>query len=162
MWFDTGRRSVATYSTRIAWCGLQLALVVASLSLLPAQAATEDGPTALETPKAQGAQRPKRQSLDDRVTLLAKELDLNEAQQLEVRKLLQAQRDQIVKLWDDTSIQPGRRVVATQAISDKTAEQIRALLNEEQKKKYIQPRKRDTQGATRPNVETWMNAVQPK
>jgi hypothetical protein len=61
-------------------------------------------------------------------------------------------------------VPPPNRVAATQAIGDKTADRIRALLNDEQKKKYNAPRQpRDTAaGARGPSVEDWMYPAKPK
>jgi Spy/CpxP family protein refolding chaperone len=110
-----------------------------------------------------GQRRPSVSPLDRRVNLLAKELDLNAAQQAQVKKLLESQREQVARVWNDASIPAARRVVATQAIGDRTADQIRALLTEEQRKKYIQPRQREASvGAPGGDVQAWMNAGKVK
>jgi hypothetical protein len=105
-----------------------------------------------------------KNSLEDRVKLLTKELDLDAKQQAELRKLLEGQRDQVKKVWDDTSLPAANRVGATQAISDRTGDAIRSMLNEEQKKKYnsAKPPRDATEGSPRPDVEYWMNPAKAK
>jgi hypothetical protein len=99
---------------------------------------------------------------DDRVRILSRALDLDAKQQSELRKVLERQREQIRKVWSDTSVPAGYRVIATRAISDKTADQIRALLNDEQKKKYNPPRQAHEAAApSSTTVEDWMKAADP-
>jgi hypothetical protein len=100
--------------------------------------------------------------LDDRVKLLARELDLDAKQQSELKKVLENQREQVVRAWADGSVPAGVRVQATQKISERTSDQIRALLNDEQRKRYIQPRSRETeQSLASGDVESWMAGKAP-
>jgi hypothetical protein len=102
-------------------------------------------------------------NLDDRVKTLALALNLDAAQQVKLKSVLEFQRDQVRKVWDDSSVPAAYRVNATRTISDTTADRIRALLTEEQRKKYNQPhppRQRAADGSR--SVEDWMNATQPK
>jgi hypothetical protein len=137
---------------------LPLALAFPMSCLMPAHA-TADGqskPEDVAQPKA--SRHHKGSSLEDRVKTLSRVLDLDAQQQLELSKVLEGQREQVNKVWNDPSLPASYRVVATQAISDKTADQIRALLNEEQRKKYKPPRQHDSADASaRPNVEDWMS-----
>jgi len=96
--------------------------------------------------------------------MLARTLDLDETQQSALRKVLESQRDQGHEGLERFISAGCLSCYRHRAIGDKTADQIRALLNEEQKKKYNQPRKpRDASaGAAQPNVEDWMKATQPK
>jgi hypothetical protein len=97
-------------------------------------------------------------TIDDRLKLLTAELQLDANQQAGVKAALEAQRDQIQRLWNDTSMAPAIRVAATQKLSDDTADRIRALLTEEQRKKYVKPRQRQVAvGTLGADVETWMN-----
>jgi len=110
-------------------------------------------------PRDAGARRRRFSALDRRVMLLTRELGLTANQQGQVRKALESQREQVARVWSDTSVAPARRVGATQAIADRTAERIRALLTEEQRKKYLQPRKREAAvGASGARAEAWMTA----
>lgn len=102
--------------------------------------------------------------LDERMKLLAAELDLDAAQQEKIKWILEDQRIQIKNLWDDTSVPASIRVVSTQAMSAKTAERIRALLNDRQKEKYSKPRKPPSAAdhADKRRAEEWMNDMQAK
>ena len=99
-------------------------------------------------------------TLENRVRILTQWLGLDATQQTELRKVLQGQREQVKSLWSDTSVPAAQRISATQAISDRTGDQIRAMLNDEQKKKFNPPRppRDETAASVRPNVEDWMNA----
>jgi Spy/CpxP family protein refolding chaperone len=92
------------------------------------------------------------------VKLLTTELKLTPQQQQSVRKILEDQRQQVARAWSDTSVPSAVRVKATQAIGDRTADQIRALLTEEQRAKYVKPRQPGTSAASA-DVEQWMNAA---
>jgi Spy/CpxP family protein refolding chaperone len=102
--------------------------------------------------------------LDRRVALLAKELDLDAAQKIKVKAVLEGQRQQVARVWSDGAIPSAERIGRTQAIGDHTADQIRALLTEEQRKKYIQARQRDVAvGTPGSDTQSWMQTgKQPK
>lgn len=145
----------------LPWTGLRDAH--AALSAEPvAVEAPEADPAASPAP-AEAAVAPSRRRIDargvtleGRVMLMAKELDLNAAQQAQVTKLLQAQRQQVAAAWSDASVPAALRVNRTQVIGDRTADQIRALLNDTQREKYIKPRVRDaTVGAAGASLESW-------
>ena len=118
--------------------------------------------TAGEAPHAAAPKRHShhvsKPSLDDRVQILTKGLELDAKQQAELRRLLERQREDVIKVWNDASLPAPYRVSATQAISDRTADQIRALLNEEQRKRYNPPRQPHlaAEGLGRRSVEEWM------
>lgn len=105
--------------------------------------------------------RQSRQSaIDARVQLLARELDLDANQQVEVRKILVQHRAEVSRTWSDESQPAPMRLAATRAVGDRTAERIRAMLNEKQREKYLKARPSpsdNAQPATK--VETWINAV---
>lgn len=84
--------------------------------------------------------------LDRRVALLARELELDASQQLKVRALLESQREQVVRVWQDESVSGALRVARTQAISGRTEDGIRALLTDAQRQKY--PKARTDRGPT--------------
>jgi hypothetical protein len=120
----------------------------------------DGGAAAPIPPEEEAAQRRRSVSpLDRRVMLLTRELGLNAGQQGRVRKVLEMQREEVARVWNDTSIPAARRVSATQAIGDRTAARIRALLTEEQRKRYIKPRRRDVAvGTAGGDTESWMSA----
>ena len=144
-------------SCRLPWI-LLTAVACCCVATLRANAADE-----VATPNAPpvAVVQQHRPVLDQRVALMSAELGLDERQLLELRRILINQRTQIMKLWNDTSVPPASRVGATRVISNQTGDQIRALLNDEQRAKYNQPRKpRDA--AADPDarsVEDWMKAT---
>jgi Spy/CpxP family protein refolding chaperone len=81
-----------------------------------------------------------RPSIDARAERLARQLNLNEVQQFELKKLLERQRAEVNRLWDDQVVSPIDRVNKLRALHEDTQEQFRALLTEEQRKKYDQLR----------------------
>ena len=90
-------------------------------------------------------------------------LELTEAQQAQLATILASQREQIRKLWRDQTVPPEYRVGAMRAINEETEDRIRALLNDEQKKKYVSSRPRDpARTSQQPNVDYWPNATKPK
>jgi len=102
--------------------------------------------------------------LDRRVALLAAELKLSAAQQIEVRSALNRQRAAVLQVWSDTTLAPAVRIARTQAISERTADDVRALLNDAQREKYIKPRPREAPvvGAAGSSLESWMGSNSPK
>jgi hypothetical protein len=96
-------------------------------------------------------------TLDSRVQLMSKELDLDAIQQSRLKSILLTQRAEVAKVWNDPSVPAAVRISATQAISEKTAERIRTMLNPEQREKYIRQHQRDTPvGAPGSDVQKWM------
>ena len=96
--------------------------------------------------------------------MLSKALDLDPMQQSQLRSVLESQRVQLDKLWSDTTIPAEYRITATRKISDQTGDRIRALLTEDQRKKYdphVEPHS-TAPGAGEKTVEEWMNATQAK
>jgi hypothetical protein len=107
-----------------------------------------------------GQHRHEGATLEDRVRALTLGLELDAAQQAALRKVLLNQREQVMKVWSDPSPVPAAyRIAAVKAITDHTADQIRALLNEEQRKKYNPPRRPSQEAEPRPDVAAWMDAI---
>lgn len=99
--------------------------------------------------------------LDRRVALLAKELNLNADQRIQVRGLLQSQRVQVSRVWSNDSLPAAVRVKATQLISERTADQIRALLSDEQRKLYSRPVPQSDDLATSSvKLDDWMGKAE--
>ena len=153
---------------------LRFGLAIAASGLLVAGAApAADAPPAAdvsaptETPAVTSAQPPAmhqmaRPRADDRVAVLTRALNLNSDQQLQLSQVLESRREQIRQVWSDNSGPAAYRISATRAIDDRTADQIRALLNDEQKKKYnpSRPPHKLGPGVEEPSVEDWMKATQ--
>jgi hypothetical protein len=89
------------------------------------------------------------------VQLVARELALDATQQVRLRGILQAQRDDIARAWRDPSVPAALRIAATQTIGEKTADRIRAILTDEQREKYMKSHQHDAPGG---DVERWMKA----
>ena len=118
---------------------------------------------ALEAARQQARHRQGRPNAEDRLQRLVKGLKLDAAQQAEVRRALQAQREAIRRLTSTPADPEVPRVAAIHAITERTTERIRAVLNEEQKKLYSQPLPHDfAAGEGKPGVEEWLNALRPK
>jgi len=101
-----------------------------------------------------------RSGIDGRVQLLTKELDLDARQQVEVRKILVQQRAEVLQAWSDESLPAQMRVAGTRAIGNRTAERIRAILNDAQREKYIKPKPSlPDQAQPAGNLESWISAV---
>lgn len=112
---------------------------------------------------ARPAQRPPRHharvTLDDQVKGLAKNLDLNEEQQVALKKILERRQQESARIMrDDSGPDAIDRFRALQA---GTVEQIRALLNDEQKKKYNPLAPRPPQSPDQPSVQDWIKATTP-
>ena len=160
------KRSNSKGEEKINRLALHVLVLVATGCLISAHAAVKVQDSAAEVIKQQVLHHHNRLGLEDRVNVLSKALNLDEKQQSDLRKVLEGQREQVRMIWSDTSVPAAYRVIATQALSEKTADQIRALLNEEQKKKYNLPRQphEATEGSAKPkSVEDWMmDAAKPK
>jgi hypothetical protein len=143
---------------------LAFVLALSSGCLIPALAATEGQVAVSDAAQRQAPRHHNRPSLEERAETLSQALGLDATQQSELRKVLEGQREQVRRIWSDASVPAAYRVSATQAISDKTADQIRALLNDEQKKKYNPPRPphEAAESSAKPSVETWLYPAKPK
>jgi hypothetical protein len=122
--------------------------------------------TPLSTQSAQGVQsavrlHPVRGKLEDRVATYTRALGLDAHQQQQLTTVLLWQREQVQRLWNDSTMPSVQRIQATRAIGDATADRIRAMLTEEQRKKYnpARPPREKTLGASGPSVEEWMRSA---
>jgi hypothetical protein len=120
----------------------------AATAAAPAQVSAQASPRPPSHPTAGG-------TLDHRVNVLARALDLDAGQRAELREILGDQRQAVIKIWSDPVLLSAERVPATRAVEERTAERIRAILNDEQKKRYNPPKPKGTE-APPANVEAWM------
>ena len=108
------------------------------------------------------AQRGHRPTIDDRVKVLARSLELNEAQKVAVKKILEQRQQETLRIRLDSSISGGTRIERFRALQDHTVEQIRAVLNDEQKKKYDPLAVRRVGPAPdQKSVEDWLKVTRP-
>ena len=95
------------------------------------------------------------------VKAFAKDLDLNEEQQAAVKKILERRRQQSLRIMRSGSGPDG--VGRLQALQLGTVEQIRAVLNDEQKKKYDPLAVRQAGPAPgQKSVEDWLKVTTPQ
>jgi hypothetical protein len=93
-------------------------------------------------------------SLQHRVDVLSKALQLDARQRTELLTILESQRRAVSNIWSDPKLLPAERTPATRALQERTADQIRAILSEAQKNRYNPPKPQG--GEPPPNVEDWM------
>jgi hypothetical protein len=103
-----------------------------------------------------------RPTVDDRVKVLAKSLDLNESQQTAVKKILERRQQETLRIRTDANISGSARMEQFRMLQDRTAEQIRAVLNEEQRKKYDPFAARRIPQSEGRTVEDWLKVTTPK
>jgi hypothetical protein len=100
-------------------------------------------------------------ALEDRVQLMTRELGLDALQQAALKNILLEQRAEVMSVWDNTSAPAAVRISATQAISEKTADRIRAMLTDAQREKYSKSRPHEAPvGAPGSDLQKWMTATQ--
>jgi hypothetical protein len=147
---------VRTWAPRVLW----LALAVQGALPAPAGAfssaqAEEKAPAATKKPSRARGDGP---ALDARVAQLTKALGLDDAQQAELRKALEDQRTQVERIWSDGSVPSRIRIAETRDVSKHTADRVRAMLNDEQRKKFDPPPQDGAGGTTgKVDVEEWMS-----
>jgi len=142
-----------------AWgrMALSFALVLGSLGVAHAADEGEVPAAAARAAPRSHAHHTAAATLDSRVQLMAKELDLDASQQASLKRILLTQRAEVTKVWNDLSVPATVRVATTQAVSEKTAERIRAILNDEQREKYVKDHRRDVPvGTPGSDVQKWM------
>jgi periplasmic protein CpxP/Spy len=143
---------------------LPATIVALGVTLLqPAIAEADAPPPGLAAPAALA--RADSPALERRMKLLSRELDLTPAQQITVRQILQEQHEAVRRIWSNIQLPPDERTVATRAVTERTADRIRAVLTDEQRKKYNAPRPQSPGGATpqkRVDVQAWLDASRDK
>jgi hypothetical protein len=99
-------------------------------------------------------------TLDDKVKRFAESLNLSETQRSEVRRILEFRQAQTRRIRLDESLSGAERISRLRGLQDTTVARIRAVLNDEQKKKYdplmVRKAQRDSSPAS---VEDWMKAA---
>ena len=99
-------------------------------------------------------------TIDDQVKRFTESLDLSETQQSEIRKILEFRQVQIRRIRLDESLSGDERISRLRGLQDSTVAQVRAVLSDEQKKKYDPLAVRQAQKSSpQPSVEDWMKAA---
>lgn len=109
------------------------------------------------------APRHRRANVDDQVELLARYLELSDGQRSSLKSILERRQQEILSM---RSAHVNSDVAPTdtfRAIEDQTARQIRALLNEEQRKKY-EPlsNQNSAQAAQQQSAADWLKTARPR
>jgi hypothetical protein len=135
-----------------------LSLNILTTMPLAAQASRAASP-ALET---QNARTRSAMILDERVKVLAKNLNLSETQQSAVKEILEQRQQETLRIRLDRSISGEARFQRFRALQDHTVQRIRAVLNEEQRKKYDPLAVRRIQPSPdRRSVDDWLKTTTP-
>ena len=101
-------------------------------------------------------------TLDDRVKAFGAALNLTEAQQAAVKMIREQREMEILRLRSDSSISGSDRIAGLRALHDQTAERIRAVLNDEQKKNYDPLAARKVPPAPdQKSIEDWLKLTTP-
>lgn len=137
------------------------ALLLNTLLSFPVGAQTAEAPPSTSPKAAHPARR--GASVDDRVKRLAKALDLTDKQQVAVKNILEQRQQEMLRIRTDESIPGNQRIDRLRALQDQTVYRIRAVLNEEQKKKYDPLAvRRIGPSPDQKTVEDWLKATTPK
>lgn len=145
--------------------GLGKALLLVALglpvgALLSIPAAGQTSGSVDTKPQARTPFRRRPITIDAQVKRFAESLDLNETQQSEVKKILEFRQLQIRRIRLDESLSGAERISRFRGLQDSTVARIRAVLNDDQKKKYDPLAVRQAQKDSPPaSVEDWMKAA---
>ena len=111
-------------------------------------------------PHARNHPRPSAaQNLNEHVRALTKALDLDAKQQADVRKILIQERVAILDLRKNGAPGAQDMVAASHAIVGRTRGQIRALLNDEQRKKFFVDMPEDGLAPAQADRDYWLRAA---
>jgi len=160
-------RQIMRLATSIARSknGLGKILMLVALGLpawVPLAGVQADGQTSgsVETkPQTQTPGKRRTLTLDDQVKRFAEPMDLSETQQSEVKKILQFQQVQTRRIRLDGSLSGAERISRLRILQDNAVTWIRAVLNDEQKKKYDPLAVRQAQSSPQRSVEDWMKGA---
>jgi hypothetical protein len=140
-------------------CAVSLLFLALGLPCTPLYAQASDaGSLRPQTPP----HRSRKSNIAARVSILTKNLDLTDAQQSAVKNILEQRQEQTLRIRRDPSISGSARIEQFRALQDSTVERIRAVLNEEQKKKYDPLASRQIQSTPERSVEDWLKTTTPK
>ena len=116
-------------------------LVALGLSMYGAQVSAQSGPS---SDKDHGARR-QRMSPDQQLERLSSTLNLTDAQQGQLRPILEARYQKTESLRSDSTLSQQDRRSKMRSLFEESNNQIRAVLNSDQQKKFdeIQQRRRD-------------------
>lgn len=101
----------------------------------------------------------RKRSLDDHVKSFTKVLNLDEAQEGDVKAILKRQPVEARRIQFDQSLSGVDRISRFRALQQETVLRIRAILNDEQRQKY-DPLNHGTQiSPSDPSVDDWLKST---
>lgn len=113
-------------------------------------------------PATDAARSRSRGNIDEQVERLTKALDLSQTQQSSVKSILEQRLQRLGQIRHDPALSGTAKIDRFRALQERTVEQIRAVLNDEQKKKYDPLAARKVQPAPEQrSVDDWMKATTP-
>jgi ABC-type lipopolysaccharide export system ATPase subunit len=150
-----------TFAAKLKNCcgrGL-LGMALVSLMVVPGVPVVAQA-TSAGSPALQARSSHRRLSIDDRVKVLARSLDLDQTQQAALKRILEQRQQETLRIRRDPSISGSTRIEQFRTLQDNTVLRIRAVLNEEQRKKYDPLATRRIQPAPQQrSVEDWLKAT---
>lgn len=141
--------------------GRALLLLALGVSVLSPRTLVYAQVAKVDNPQPQKSQRDRPSAIDSRVSVFAKSLDLTEAQQSAVKKILEERRQQSLHIRQDPSITGSDRIERFRVLQQNTVARIRAVLNEEQRKKYDPFATQKVQQTPERSVEDWLKLTTP-
>lgn len=90
---------------------------------------------------------------------LSAALELDAQQQAQLRTILESERDQVLKLRTESGAMATDRVGALHAIVDHARDQIRAMLNDDQKKKFPNPVPQELTAPAQADTAHWLDLM---
>ena len=107
--------------------------------------------------------RHKHRSLDDRFELLARYLDLSNEQRSALKDILLERQQEIVNMRHAPAPGAGLQMDRLRTLEDQTADKIRAILTEEQRKKYNPLGEHNSASTSQNlNVDGWLKGPPPR
>jgi Spy/CpxP family protein refolding chaperone len=104
-----------------------------------------------------------RPSPDERGKVLARYLELDEMQKMALRKILEQRQQEVLQMRFTPLPAGSAQIDRFRAIQDKAANRIRAVLNQEQRKKYdLLVMRRATPAGSKTSVQDWLKAATPR
>jgi hypothetical protein len=143
------------------YCGGILLLLALGVPILLLRTPVNAQVAKVDSPESPQQHRSKTSTLDRRVTLFAKSLNLNDAQQSAVKKILEERWQQSLRIRKDPSITGGERIEQFRVLQQNTVARIRAVLNEEQRKRYDPFATQKVQQTPERSVEDWLKLTTP-
>ncbi len=151
-----------TSATLANYCVRALLLLTLGGPILLPPASLYAQVATVENPEPQKPRHYQASSIDSRVNIFAKNLDLTEAQKSAVKRILEERKQQSLRIRQDSSSSGADRIEKFRLLQQSTVARIRAVLNEEQRQKY-EPFATEKLKQTPPerSVEDWLKLTTP-